>query len=151
MDASLISGIAALAGAAIGGFTSAVAAWFSQRETANAQWRTTQTLRRQDLYRDFIEGAAKCYIDALQHGDPDYPGLVALYAEISRMRVLSSAEVVEHAEEIAQKILDTYVQPDKGFAELHAMARTHAIDFLRDFSTAVRRENEGQSALMRKS
>jgi predicted ribosomally synthesized peptide with SipW-like signal peptide len=56
MDASLISGVAALAGAAIGGFTSAVAAWFSQRETANAQWRTTQTLRRQDLYRDFIEG-----------------------------------------------------------------------------------------------
>ncbi len=110
----------------------------------------TQTLRRQDLYRDFIEGAAKCYIDALQHGDPDYPGLVALYADISRMRVLSSAEVVAHAEEIAQKILDTYLQPDKGFTELHAMARSHAIDFLHEFSSAVRRENDGQSALMRK-
>ena len=150
MDASLISGVAALAGAAIGGLTSAVAAWFSQRETAQAQWRTTQTLRRQDLYRDFIEGAAKCYIDALQHGEPDYAGLVALYAYISRMRVLSSAEVVDHAEQIAQKIVDTYSEPDKGFPELQAMARNHAIDFLREFSNAVRRENESRSGVMRK-
>src|ERR1700740_417446 len=100
MDASIISGISALAGAAIGGFTSAVAAWFSQRETAQSQWHATVTLRRQDIYRDFIEVAAKCHLDALQHGNPDIAGLVGLYANISRMRVLSSHEVVERAAEI---------------------------------------------------
>jgi hypothetical protein len=142
MDASLISGVAALAGAAIGGLTSAVAGWFSQRETAHAQWYATETLRRQDIYRDFIEVAAKCYVDALQHGNPDYPGLVSLYAKISRMRVLSSADIVERAELVAQKIMDTYSEPDISFADLRDMAKSHAIDLLHDFSTACRMEHE---------
>jgi hypothetical protein len=146
MDASIISGIAALAGAAVGGLTSAVAAWFSQRETAQAQWFATVTLRRQDIYRDFIEDAAKCYIDALQHGNPDYPGLVSLYAKISRMRVLSSADIVERAELVAQKIMDTYSEPDKNFADLRDMAKSHAIDLLSDFSTACRVEYETRAA-----
>jgi hypothetical protein len=141
MDASLISGFAALAGAAIGGLTSAAAAWFTQREMAKAQWRTGQSLRRQEVYREFLEVAAKCYVDALQHGNPDIPGLVALYANISRMRVLSSAEVVESAEQVAQQIMDTYAQPDKSFAELRSMAKDHAIDLLHNFSKACRSEN----------
>src|SRR5271169_6515840 len=140
MDASLISGFAALAGAAVGGLTSAVAAWFTQREMAQAQRFATETLRRHDIYRDFIEVAAKCYIDALQHGNPDYPGLVALYAKISRMRVLSSTEIVEQAEQVAQKIMDTYLEPDKNFADLRNMAKSHAIDLLYDFSNACRME-----------
>src|SRR5262249_615152 len=92
MDPSLISGFAALSGAAIGGLTSAVAVWFTQREMAQSQWFTTETLRRQDIYRDFIEVASRGYIDALHHGNPGYPGLIGLYAKISRMRVLSSGE-----------------------------------------------------------
>jgi len=146
MDVSLISGVAALAGAAIGGLTSAVAAWFSQRATAQAQWHATLTLRRQDIYRDFIEAAAKCYIDALQHGNPDYPDLVSLYAKISRMRVLSSTDIVERAEQVAQKIMDTYSEPDKSFADLRDMAKSHAIDLLSDFSKACRMEHEGHGA-----
>jgi hypothetical protein len=94
MDATAISGLAALAGAAIGGLTSATAAWFTQRNVTHAQWVSSQALRRQDLYRDFIEVAAKCYMHALQHDRPDVPGVVHLYSNISRMRVLSSSEVV---------------------------------------------------------
>jgi hypothetical protein len=146
MDASVISGLAALGGAAIGGLTSAVAGWFSQRETAQAQWFATETLRRQDVYRDFIEVAAKCYIDALQHGNPDYAGLISLYAKISRMRVLSSADIVERAEQVAQKILDTYSEPDKSFADLRDMAKSHAIDLLYDFSEACRMEHQTRRA-----
>jgi len=151
MNISLISGFAALTGAAIGGLTSAVAAWFSQREMAQAQWFAVETSRRQDIYREFIEAAAKCYIDALQHGNPDYPGLVALYAKISRMRVLSSDEVVERAEWVAQKIMDTYAEPDKNFTDLRNMARGHAIDLLHDFSKACRAEYEGRRARWRRS
>jgi hypothetical protein len=46
----------------------------------------------------FIEAAARCYIHALQHEEADIPGLVDLYAKIDRMRILSSAKVVEIAE-----------------------------------------------------
>jgi hypothetical protein len=142
MDASLISGFAALAGAAIGGLTSAAAAWFTQREMVQSQWHTSLALRRQEVYHQFIEAAAKCYIDALQHGNPDYPGLVAIYANISRMRVLSSVEVVESAEQVVQKIMDTYSEPDKSFADLRNMAKNHAVDLLHDFGKACRSENE---------
>ena len=142
MDASLISGFAALAGAAVGGLTSAAAAWLSQRTTVHAQWLASENLRRQEVYRDFIEDAAKCYIDALQHENPEISGLVALYAKISRMRVLSSVEIVAKAEQVAQKILETYSEPDKSFVELRSMARDHAIDLLHDFSDACRMENE---------
>jgi hypothetical protein len=65
--------------------------------------------RRQILYRDFIEEASKCYIDALQHDQADVPGLVGLYAKLSRMRVLSSKSVVDNAEAITRKILDAYL------------------------------------------
>jgi hypothetical protein len=142
MDASLISGVAALTGAAIGGLTSATAAWFTQRALVKSQWLAGETIRRQDVYRDFIEISAKCYIDALQHGNPDIASLVGIYAKISRMRVLSSTEIVERAEQVAQRILDTYAQPDRSFVELRSMAKDHAIDLLHDFSKACRIEYE---------
>jgi hypothetical protein len=142
MDASLISGFAALAGAAIGGLTSATAGWLTQRYNAHAQWVTSENLRRQDIYRDFIETASKCYIHALQHDEPDISSLVGLYTNISRMRVLSAAEIVEKAELVAQRILDTYTEPDRSFDELRSMAKNHAIDLLYDFSTACRLEHE---------
>jgi len=141
-DASLISGFAALAGAAIGGLTSATAGWLTQRAMAHAQWVTSENLRRQEIYREFIEIASKCYIHALQHDDPEITGLVGLYTQISRMRVLSSTEIVDKAEQVAQRILDTYTEPDRSFAELRSMAKNHAIDLLYDFSKACRLEHE---------
>lgn len=142
IDPSLISGIAALTGAAIGGFTSAAAAWFTQRTVVHAQWVANQALRRQDLYREFIEIASKCYIDALQTETPDISSLVGLYDKISRMRVLCSIDVVEKAEHVAQRILDTYSEPVKSFVELRGMVKEHAVDLLYDFSQACRQEQE---------
>ena len=142
MDASVIPGVAALAGAAIGGLTSAAAAWFTQRSVVHAQWVSNQALRRQDLYREFIEVAAKCYVHALQNENPDIPNLVGLYADISRMRVQSSPKIVENAECVVQKILDIYSEPDKSFSELRGMAKDRTIDLLHDFSQACRIEQD---------
>ena len=146
MDPSLITGVSALTGAAIGGLTSAAAAWFTQRAIAKSQWLASETARRQDIYREFIEIAAKCHIDALQHEKPDVPSLVDIYAKISRMRVLSAPEIVSSAERVVQKILDTYAQPDKSFGEVSNMARDHAIDLLHEFSHACRLEYERHRA-----
>ncbi len=65
---------------------------------------------------------------------------MGLYAAISRMRVLSSTDVVERAEGVAQRILDTHSEPDKSFAEMRNMAMNHSIDLLHDFSQACRKE-----------
>jgi hypothetical protein len=126
-DGSIVTALAALAGTAVGGFTSVVAGWLSQRLQVRAQWFARENNRRQVLYREFIEEASKCYIDALQHDDADIPGLVGLYAKLGRMRVLSSDPVVRSADEIAKKILDTYLEPDKSFIELRDMAKNGTI------------------------
>jgi hypothetical protein len=142
VDASIISALAALTGAAVGGLTSGMANWLSQRSQIRVEWVLHETSRRQILYRDFIEDAAKCYIDALQHDEADIPGLVSLYAKLSAMRAVSSKMVVHRAEEVARKILDTYLEPDKGFIELREMAINGTIDLLRGFSDACHDEFE---------
>jgi hypothetical protein len=142
VDASIISALAALTGAAVGGLTSGIANWLNHRSEVRVQWILHEKTRRQSLYRDFIEEAAKCYIDALQHDEADIPGLVSLYAKLSSMRALSSKTVVQRAEEVARKILDTYLEPDKSFVELREMAIDGTIDLLRSFSEACRDEFE---------
>jgi ferredoxin-NADP reductase len=148
MEASIISALAALTGSAVGGLTSVAANWLNHKGQIRAQWLHHERSRRQILYRDFIEEASKCYIDALQHheADADIPSLVGLFAKLGRMRVLSSRPVVHCAEHIAGKIMDTYLQPDKSFVELRDMAKSGAIDLLREFSDACRDEFEQMRA-----
>ena len=93
----------------------------------------------QGLHRGSFRGG---YIDALQHAEADIPGLVGLYAKLSRMRALSSKPVVHCAEDVARKILDTYLEPDKSFVELREMAIDGTIDLLRGFSHACHDEFE---------
>jgi hypothetical protein len=107
MDSSIISAVAALAGAITGGLTSVLASWLTQHAQARAQWRAQDTLRRQELYNEFIEAASKCCIDALQRDKADIPALVELYVRVGRMRILSLPKVVESAERVARKITDT--------------------------------------------
>jgi hypothetical protein len=142
VDVSVISALAALTGAAVGGLTSGVATWLNHRSQVRVEWILHDKSRRQILYRDFIEAAAKCYIDALQHDNADIPGLVDLYAKLSAMRAMSSKAVVQRADDVVRKILDTYLEPDKSFVELREMAINGTIDLLRGFSDACHDEFE---------
>ena len=58
------------------------------------------------------------------------------------MRILSSMVVVDNAEKVARKILDTYLEPEKSFFELREMAIDGTIDLLRGFSSACHDEFE---------
>ena len=142
MDASAITALAALLGATTGGLTSALTSWLGQRNQARARWLEQNALRRQDLYKEFIEEAARCYVHALQHDEPDIAGLVALYAKVDRMRVLSSSGVVDIAEAIARRIIDTYAEPGKSFPEIRDMIDSGSINLIRQFSVACRAEFE---------
>jgi hypothetical protein len=142
VDASIISAMAALTGAAVGGLTSGIANWLNHRRQLRAQWLLHEKSRRQILYRDFIDEASKYYIDALQHNEADIASLASLYAKLSKMRAISSKPVVHSAEEVARKILDTYLEPDKSFVELREMAIDGTIDLLHSFSDACHEEFE---------
>jgi hypothetical protein len=142
MEASVVVALAALVGAALGGFASVIASWLTQRSKLRAQWTAQDIVQRQDLYKEFIEAASKCYVHALQHEEADIRALVELYAKLGRMRVLSSPKVLKNAEQIEQKIVDTYLAPNKTFLDLREMIKSGSVDLLREFSEACRAEFE---------
>jgi hypothetical protein len=143
MNASVVTALAALAGATIGGFTTLVASWLQHRVQKKEQRLAHYQLRRQELYKEFIEQAATLYISALQSDKPDLSALMQLYADISRMRVLSSETVVTSAEHIVKTITDTYLEPNKTVPELRQMVEAGLLDPLRSFSESCRAESEG--------
>jgi len=142
MDTSAITALAALFGATIGGLTSVTASLLTQRTQVRAQWLRQEVLRRQDLYKYFIDDASKCYVHALQHGEPDIPGLGRIYAHLGHMRVMSSPKVLAAAQDIERRIVDTYLAPDKTFLELREMVRSGSVDLFQEFSATVRTEFE---------
>jgi hypothetical protein len=140
MEISIVPALAGLTGAAIGGLTSGIASWFSQKTQSRVQLLAQKRVPRQELYKEFIEAATQCYAGALQHEKPDIPGLVNLYGKIGRMRVLSSPRVLASAEQTAQKIINMYLEPNKTFFELREMLNKNAIDILDNFGEACRAE-----------
>lgn len=134
MDAAYISAFAALAGSAIGGFTSLATSWLSQQSQGKAQRLAEDMSKRQDLYKHFIEEASKFYADALVSNKAEVSSLIGLYAMTSRMRILSTPNVIESADRVMRAIVDTYLAPNRTFKELHDMMDSPAIDPLRAFA-----------------
>jgi hypothetical protein len=142
MDAGYITALAALGGAALGGFTSFATSWTTQRVQMNAERNATSKSRRQKLYNGFIDGAAKMYGDALIHDKLELSGLIELHTIVSRMRVFSSAAVIENAISVVRVITETYSQPNKSPLEIEEMIENGTIDLLKGFSEACRQEFE---------
>ena len=89
MDVAYISALSALAGSVVGGLTSGITTWLSQRAQVRAVRLEHELSRREMLYKDFIISASKAYGDAMVSNDPQIPVIVDLYAMISIMRVMS--------------------------------------------------------------
>jgi hypothetical protein len=140
MDTAYVSAVAALAGSVIGGLTSLATSWLTQQVQFKAQQLAHDVGRREELYKEFIEDGSKCYADAFEHNEVDVSKLVRLYALVSRMRVLSSAPVIEKADRVMQLIMDTYIAPNKTIQEIAASMRAGQLDPLRAFSEACREE-----------
>jgi hypothetical protein len=142
MDVAYLSALSAIAGSLVGGLTSGFTTWLSQRSQARAGQLAREMSRRDDLYKDFIAAASKAYGNALVSNEPQVQELVALYAMISRMRVMSLPRTVACAEKVIRVTTDTYFAPNKTIHELHdeLTRSTTAIDPLKDFSEAARDE-----------
>jgi hypothetical protein len=140
MDSTYLPAVAALAGSAIGGLTSFASAWLNQRRQDRARRLSKDKAGRQKLYKQFIDEASKLYADALVHNEAEVSALVNVYALVSRMRVLSSAVIVEKAETVLRMIVDTYFKPNKTFPELRNLLNSDSIDPLRAFSEECRAE-----------
>ena len=141
MDVAYISALSAIAGSVVGGLTSGFTSWLSQRSQAKAGQLAHEMSRRDDLYKDFIVAASKAYGDAIVSNEPKIQDIVALYAMISRMRVMSLPRTVACAEKVMQVTTDTYFAPNKTIREMDELMKSgEGIDPLKEFSEAAREE-----------
>jgi hypothetical protein len=142
MDSGYVTAFAALGGAALGGLTSFATSWTTMRIQMKAQRSDSSKSKRQNLYKAFIDDAARIYGDALIHDKLETTGLINLHSLVSRMRIVSSGPVIETAVNVVKVITETYSQPNKSPEEIKAMISNGSVDILQSFSEACRDEFE---------
>ncbi|HKM65454.1 MAG TPA: hypothetical protein VJY39_23495 [Acidisphaera sp.] len=145
MEVAYVSALSALGGSVVGGLISGAATWLSQREQVMAGQRAHDQARREDLYRDFIVAASKAYGEALTSNDPKGEDIVALYALMSRMRIVCSPRLVACADKVMGVTLDTYFAPNKTIGEVHDMMKSggrSGLDLLKEFAELAREERQ---------
>ena len=111
MDPAYISAFSGLVGAAIGGLASFSTSWATQRAQIRHSRGEAERARLEALYSDFITESARLVADALSHQKDEVADMVGLYALVGRMRLVSSLDVVEAAEQIILGIISTYQEP----------------------------------------
>jgi hypothetical protein len=140
MDHAYVTAAAALVGSMIGGLTSMAASWMTQSFEFKAQQVAQDRSRRTEVYKAFIDEAARCYADAFEHDKAEISSLVNLYALVSRMRVLSSPKIVESADHVVRVIIETALGPNRSFRDVLQILDNDAMNPLREFSAACREE-----------
>ena len=140
MDIAYVSALAALAGSAVGGLTSGFTTWLNQRFQVRAGQIAEEMSRRQELYKDFIIAASKAYAKALVVSEPKIEELISLYAMISRMRAMSSPNIVACGERVLLETTGAYFEPNRTVPELRELIKSGGADPLKEFAEAVREE-----------
>lgn len=138
MDMIFIPALASFSGSASGTLASILANWVTQRRKDRVLHTLRAASQREELYKSFIEAASRLYADALVNNKSEISNLVDLFALVAHMKILSSDEVIEAAEKAGRLIVDTYLSPNKEFADLPELMS--GMDPFRDFSDACRRE-----------
>lgn len=130
------------AAALVGGSASLIAAIYTQRTQHRLHRVSTEITRRETVYADFVMIASHLHLNAQIRDDislgQDEQRLVGL---INRMRLFAPPEVLQCAEGVLRKILDTYLKPK---IELRQLALDALADGPRDpllpFSVVCRRD-----------
>ena len=140
MNPAYISALAGLVGAAIGGLTSFANSWLTQRTQLRDTHREASKTRREALYVEFIDEAARLLGDAYVHQTDDAQALVKLFALSARMRLVSSRPVVVAAEEVLHAIGVAYLGQNVTMRELFSQTQKGEHRFFVDFSEACRQD-----------
>ncbi|HKM61839.1 MAG TPA: hypothetical protein VJY39_05050 [Acidisphaera sp.] len=149
MDPAYLTGLAALAGATIGGLTSFATSWTTQRTQLRHAHREAEKAKLETLYSEFIAEAARLYGDALTNQTEEITSLVQLYAMVGRMRLVSDRAVVVAAVRVEDTIIETYLGPNRTLRELMAFAHEGGMNFLTEFSEASRRDLAARATAIR--
>lgn len=140
MEASYISALAGLMGAAIGGMTSVGSSWLNQRAQHRVQALATARKQRENLYVEFMKEGSRLYADALSHERDEIVELVNLLTIVAHMRMVASKKVVDTAEAVVDLVIDAYHAPNRNMSEFHKFVAEGGIEPFVEFGRACREE-----------
>lgn len=121
----------------------------NQRAQARGAQQAHELARRESLFADFICEASKTYSGALRSNEPQVEELVALYGLVRRMRMRCSPRTVACAEQVIERTVAVYFEPNKTTAEIYALIKSVAwLDPLEEFGEAARAELADLSAIL---
>jgi hypothetical protein len=140
MDSTVLTATAAALGSVVGASVSVLTTWLTQRKQAiraNTEWKLRE---RESLYDEFLGEASRLAVDALSHSLERPDQLARLYGLLSRIRLLSSDEVLGHAEACCHRIVALYRRPNMTSDQVHDALEANEFDPLKEFSAACRVE-----------
>ena len=140
MDTASISALSALGGATIGGLASFGSSWLTQRTQLLFARREAIKARREALYAEFVDEAARLYGDALGHQKDDAADLVKLFALLGRIRLVSPRPVITAAERTFDSIVETYLGSNRTMHEVLEDVHRGGFNFLIEFGEACRQD-----------
>lgn len=115
MDTAILSATAALVGSMVGGASTFLASWWTHQAQLRARAATQEIARREALYAEFIVEASNRLADAWSH-EAETPAVVAqLYSAVERMRLVSSARVIDAAHHVVREVVEAYAAPNRSF------------------------------------
>jgi hypothetical protein len=138
--------MAAALGSLVGTSASIATTWISQRAQsarANVEWKLRE---RESLYKDFIMEASRLSADAMMNSLERPDQLVVLYGILSRIRLVSSDDVLGKATRCCRQIVERYKRPNMTPDQLRAEFESYHFDPLNDFSSACRAELSAMAA-----
>ena len=140
MDTAYISALSALGGAAIGGLASFGSSWLTQRTQLRFAHYEAIKSKREALYAEFVDEAARLYGDALGHQKDDAADLVKLFALLGRIRLRSPRPVITAAERTFDSIVETYLGSNRTMHEVLEDVHRGGFNFLIEFGEACRQD-----------
>jgi hypothetical protein len=140
VDANFITALAGVLGSVTGASAAIATTWISQKSQTVRERAKWETRKRETLYGDFITEASHLIADSLDHSLDKPETLVKLYANLGRIRLMSSDAVLTAAEECCDRIVDLYAKPNRTMAEIFTTLHSGEFEFLKRFSDACRVE-----------
>jgi hypothetical protein len=140
MDANLITALAGVLGAVSGASAAIATTWITQKNQTIRERAKSETRKREILYGDFITEASRLVADAFDHSLDKPETLVNLYAILGRIRLVSSEAVLVAAEEVSDRIVKLYAEPNRQIDELFTTLHSGEMEVFKRFSDACRVE-----------
>jgi hypothetical protein len=129
IDPALLTPVALLLGALVGGGASLLGAIYSQRSQDRVQRVASEIAKRETVYADFVMSASNLLLNAYTHDEIALSGdeqrMIGL---INRMRLFAPTDVVDGAEAVLRTIVEIMLKPSIELRQLAKEALSKSLD-----------------------